>query len=112
AATALLVLGLSATTALAGAKWQKPVAKECDLEPGGVCNVEATCPADAPFVAAGGGGFPQVAPKDNAIAMTMNLPINEKTWRVRWRNLSAEDWGKGKFVVRIKCAATAEDAGW
>lgn len=77
-----------------------------------MCNVEAACPDDAPFVVVGGGGFPQVEPEDNAIAMTMNLPVNEKTWRVRWRNMSGEDWAKGKFVVRIKCAASAADAGW
>ena len=30
--------------------------------------------------------------------MTMNLPVNENSWRVRCRNLSGEDWAKGKFV--------------
>lgn len=44
--------------------------------------------------------------------MTMNLPVNENSWRVRCRNLSGEDWAKGKFVVRIKCSASAEEAGW
>lgn len=58
AVAALAVLGWSATATVAEAKWQKPFAMECDLEPGGVCNVEAVCPEDAPFVVAGGGGFP------------------------------------------------------
>ncbi|RMF38247.1 MAG: hypothetical protein D6754_07910 [Alphaproteobacteria bacterium] len=107
-----MVLGLSATTAVAEAKWQKPIAMACDLEPGGICNVEAVCPEDAPWVVAGGGGIPKAEPEDNAVAMTMNLAINEKTWRVRWRNLSGEDRVKGKFAVRIKCATSAEEAGW
>ncbi|GAB4282531.1 MAG: hypothetical protein Kow0058_01030 [Roseovarius sp.] len=109
---ALLILGLSAGAALAEARWQQPVAKECDLEPGGICNVEATCPEQAPWVVTGGGGIPQLEPENNAVAMTMNLPISKNAWRVRWRNLSAAEQAKGKFVIRIKCATTSDEAGW
>ena len=71
----LAAAGLGATAAQAASKWQKPTLTDCELGPGQVCNVEVSCPAEAPFVAAGGGGFPKADPQDNAVAMTMNLPI-------------------------------------
>jgi hypothetical protein len=48
AVAALATLGLSTTAAIAEARWLKLVAQECDLEPGGVCNIEVARLADAP----------------------------------------------------------------
>lgn len=104
--------GLASTTAHASSKWQKPTLTDCELGPGQVCNVEVACPAEAPFVAAGGGGFPKAEPKDNSVAMTMNLPISNGQWRVRWRNLSGTQSAKIKTAVRVKCSDRAEEAGW
>jgi len=51
----------------------------------------------------GGGGFPQVSDENHRIAMTMNLPVNSNTWRVRWRN-----FGDKKVeltgVIRVLCS--------
>lgn len=92
--------------------WQKPVVAECALAPAADCNVEATCPADAPYVVTGGGGMPKADPQDHAVGITMNLPVSEGVWRVRWRNLSADTPANVKVAVRVNCAATAEEAGW
>jgi hypothetical protein len=53
---------LLAAPALAGQAWQKPVVKECRLEPGAQCNVEVTCPKTHPVAVSGGGGIPKSAP--------------------------------------------------
>lgn len=111
-ALTMLLAGTAAAPASAATAWQKPTVQECTLGPGAECNVEATCPAAMPYVAAGGGGIPKIAPADNQVAMTMNLPVKEGTWRVRWRNLSADQTVTGKFAVRIKCSDSAAEAGW
>lgn len=99
-------------TALAKSQWQKPVVMECVLAPSGDCNVEAECPAEAPFVVAGGGGMPKAMPENHAVGMTMNLPISNNKWRVRWRNMSAGDEASIKVAVRIKCSDSESEAGW
>ena len=86
--------------------------EQCTLAPGADCNVEATCPAEMPYVVAGGGGIPAIEPADHRVAMTMNLPVTQGSWRVRWRNLSDEQAVTGKFAVRVKCSDTAAEAGW
>jgi len=101
-----------ATDAAAESAWQKPAVQECTLPPNGECNVEVTCPADKPFVAAGGGGMPAAEPPNHAVAMTMNLPISENAWRVRWRNLSSDMAAKIKVAVRAKCSDDKAEAGW
>lgn len=105
-------LMLPALPASADAQWQPPTALECTLAPGADCNVEAECPADAPYVVAGGGGMPKAEPSDHSVAMTMNLPVSENKWRVRWRNLSRDDEASIKGVVRVKCTASKSEAGW
>jgi hypothetical protein len=104
-------LGLPAP-ALAETKWQAPTAQECSLAPGADCNIEAECPADMPYVTAGGGGMPMAEPADHAIAMTMNLPVGEGKWRVRWRNLHPSAEAKMKGAVRIQCSSDKAAAGW
>ncbi|MDX1711541.1 MAG: hypothetical protein R3316_10455 [Rhodovibrionaceae bacterium] len=103
---------MGTTEARAESAWQAPLVKDCELAPSGECNVEATCPADMPFAAAGGGGMPAAAPDDHAVAMTMNLPVAKDTWRVRWRNLSKTDPAKVKVAVRVKCSDSPAEAGW
>jgi hypothetical protein len=109
-------LALGTTTlpgpAAAGSAWQKPAVQECSLGPAEECNVEVACPADMPYVAAGGGGMPKAAPADHAVAMTMNLPIAKDKWRVRWRNLAREGNAEIKVAVRVKCSDNAAEAGW
>jgi len=95
---------LLATPALAGQAWQKPVVKECSLEPGAQCNVEVTCPKTHPVVVSGGGGMPKSAPPSNQVAMTMNLPIASDKWRVRWKNMSTTDSATAKVAVKVLCA--------
>lgn len=103
---------LSHHPAAAISAWQKPTALQCDMAPGADCNLEVSCPADMPFVTTGGGGIPAIEPADHSVAMTMNLPIKEDTWRVRWRNLSSDQTAKAKVVVRVKCSDNAAEAGW
>ncbi|PKQ12522.1 MAG: hypothetical protein CVT70_09260 [Alphaproteobacteria bacterium HGW-Alphaproteobacteria-1] len=98
--------------ALAETKWQAPMVQECILAPGAECNVEAECPADMPYVSAGGGGMPMAEPADHAIAMTMNLPVTESKWRVRWRNLHPTAEAQMKGAVRIQCGSDKAAAGW
>ncbi len=107
-----IMLSPFCASAQAASAWQPPTVMECSLAPGGECNVEAACPADMPFVAAGGGGMPKAEPANHAVAMTMNLPISENKWRVRWRNLSADVTASIKAAVRIKCSDSAAEAGW
>jgi len=106
------IMALAGSPALAKSVWQKPIVLQCEMAPGADCNLEASCPADMPFVATGGGGMPKIEPEDHSIAMTMNLPIKKGTWRVRWRNLSSDKAAKAKAVVRIKCSDSAAEAGW
>lgn len=103
-------LTATATGARADSKWQAPTVQECNLEGGADCNVEATCPAELPFVVTGGGGMPE-APDNHRVAMTMNLPVAQDTWRVRWRNMRKNETTI-KVAVRIKCASSAAEAGW
>ncbi len=84
--------------------WQKPVVKECSLEPGAQCNVEVACPASHPVAVSGGGGMPKATPPENQVAMTMNLPIASNKWRVRWKNMSAENSASVKVAVKVLCA--------
>ena len=84
--------------------WQKPVVKECGLEPGAQCNVEVSCPASHPVAVSGGGGMPKSSPPENQVAMTMNLPIASGKWRVRWKNMSAKDSASVKVAVKVLCA--------
>lgn len=109
-AAALLFLPAYTGTAIASSSWQPPVVQECEMSPGSDCNVEAACPADMPFIVTGGGGIP-MAPEDHSVAMTMNLPVSNGTWRVRWRNVGSGD-AAIKVAVRIKCASEAAEAGW
>ncbi len=104
--------GGTTSPAQAQSQWQPPTALECTLGPGADCNIEAECPADAPYVVAGGGGLPKADPADHTVAMTMNLPISENKWRVRWRNMSGTDEAAIKGVVRIKCSPSKAEAGW
>ncbi len=104
--------GLGSSALQAKSAWQKPTVQECTLAPSGDCNVEVACPADLPFVAAGGGGMPAASPASHAVAMTMNLPIAKDKWRVRWRNMSATDEATIKVAVRVKCSDDAAEAGW
>ncbi len=90
--------------ALAAQVWQKPVVKECGLEPGAQCNVEVTCPASHPVVISGGGGMPKATPPENQVAMTMNLPIASDKWRVRWKNMSSTDSASVKVAVKVLCS--------
>ena len=110
-AIATLLL-LASDPASAKSIWQKPIVLQCEMGPGADCNLEATCPEDMPFVATGAGGMPKIEPEDHSIAMTMNLPIKQGKWRVRWRNLSRDKTAKAKAVVRIKCSDSAAEAGW
>jgi len=103
---------LSTPPALAKSAWQKPAAQQCDMAPGADCNLEVSCPSDMPYVATSGGGIPAIEPADHSVAMTMNLPIKQGTWRVRWRNMSSDQSVKAKMVVRVKCSDTAAEAGW
>lgn len=108
-----LALGaLTMGTPAAAASWQKPEPQECAMGPEEECNVEKKCPADMPYIVTAGGGMPVMEPPKNSVVMTMSLPTNENTWRVRWKNMSKEDSAKVRAVVRIKCAATKEEAGW
>jgi len=100
---AAALLAWIASPALASPQWQSPAAQECDLAPGGECNVEVTCPADRPILLAGGGGMPAAEPQNHAVAITMSLPISNNTWRVRWKNLSADVTAKVKVAVRVLC---------
>ena len=95
---------LLATPAFAAQEWQKPVVKECSLEPGARCNVEVACPNTHPVVLSGGGGMPEAAPPDNQVAMTMNLPVAKDKWRVRWKNMSATESATAKVAVKVLCA--------
>jgi hypothetical protein len=104
--------GAGASAAVAKSAWQDPVVKSCVLAPSADCNVEAQCPANMPYVVSGGGGMPSAEPTDHAVAMTMNLPVAQDTWRVRWRNLSGDEAAKVKVAVRIRCSDTAAEAGW
>lgn len=108
----LVATGTGVDTAFAKSAWQKPTVVECNMGPGADCNVEVSCPADMPYLVVGGGGIPKIEPAGHSIAMTMNLPIKKDTWRVRWRNLSADQTATGKFAVRVKCSDTAAEAGW
>jgi hypothetical protein len=110
-ATGLLFLPIQGGEAFAASSWQPPVVQECSLAPGSDCNVEASCPADMPFIVTGGGGMPMAQPDDHGVAMTMNLPVSNGTWRVRWRNVGDAD-ASIKVAVRIKCASDAAEAGW
>lgn len=105
------VLGFLSIDVNAKSAWQKPVVRDCALAPSGECNLEAGCPADMPFVVTGGGGMPAAEPADHAVAMTMNLPISEQTWRVRWRNMSSSAAAKVKVAVRVRCSDDAAEAG-
>ncbi len=108
-----IIFGLSTPgTAAAGSAWQKPSVMKCSLGPAEECNVEVACPAEMPFVSTGGGGMPGASPADHAVAMTMNLPIAQDKWRVRWRNLSSSASADIKVAVRIKCSDNAAEAGW
>ncbi len=110
APTALIVLAPLAADA--NSAWQKPTAQQCDLAPGAECNLEVSCPAEMPYVAAGGGGMPAAEPANHSVAMTMNLPISKQTWRVRWKNLASDGSAKVKVAVRVKCSDNAAEAGW
>lgn len=110
AAAALAPITLPAA-GLAGMAWQPPVVQQCTLGPGEDCNVEASCPAELPWIVAGGGGMPK-APTDHRVAMTMNLPISKNAWRVRWRNMAETGSAEVKVAVRIKCSDDAAAAGW
>ncbi len=109
-AVSLTVAGIN--LAYAEAKWQKPVAQDCSLKGGEKCNVEFKCPAETPFVVSGGGGMPQVDRKDHQVTMTMNLPVDSNTWRVRYRKLSSGPDTNFKMVVRVRCSGSAKEAGW
>lgn len=93
-----------ANPAFANQVWQKPVVKECGLEPGAQCNVEVSCPKSHPIVISGGGGMPKAMPPKNQVAMTMSLPIASNKWRVRWKNMSATDAASVKVAVKVLCA--------
>lgn len=103
---------LTPITANAESVWQKPQVEQCDLGPGGECNLEVTCPSDMPYVVGGGGGMPAADPANHSVAMTMNLPVSENTWRVRWKNLSPAEGAAVKVAVRVKCSNDAAEAGW
>jgi len=65
-----------------------------------------------PYVVGGGGGMPAADPANHSVAMTMNLPVSENTWRVRWKNLSPAEHAAVKVAVRVKCSNDAAEAGW
>lgn len=109
---AIVFGGMAVAGSVYAANWQKPDPQECTLGPGAECNVERQCPADKPYIVVGGGGMPVMDPPQNSVVMTMSLPINETTWRVRWKNMSTTESAKVRAVVRIKCAASKEEAGW
>jgi hypothetical protein len=85
--------------------WQKPAVKQCNLAPGAQCNVEVTCPSSHPRALSGGGGMPKAMPESNQVAMTMNLPIAENKWRVRWKNMSNTDAANVKVAVKVLCGS-------
>ncbi len=97
---------------LAAAQWSAPQPQQCALGPGEECNVEVTCPADRPYVVAGGGGMPKASRPDHGVAMTMNLPVSENTWRVRWKNMPGGEPVEVTVAVRVKCSDSREEAGW
>ncbi len=103
---------VSVQVAHAEAKWQKPVAQDCSLKGGEECNVEFKCPTETPFVVSGGGGMPQVDRKDHQVTMTMNLPVDSNTWRVRYRNLPGGPDTNIKMLVRVRCSDSNKEAGW
>ena len=109
---ALPLIALTPASAEAGSAWQKPQVEQCEVAPGAECNLEVSCPAEMPYIAAGGGGMPAADPSNHGVAMTMNLPISENTWRVRWKNLSPDIAAKVKVAVRVKCSDNAAEAGW
>jgi len=98
--------------ALAAAQWCAPQPQPCALGPGDECNVEVTCPADRPYVVAGGGGMPEASRPDHGVAMTMNLPVSENTWRGRWKNMHGGEPVEVTVAVRVKCSDSREEAGW
>lgn len=97
---------------LAASQWSKPQPQTCSLGPGEECNVEVTCPAERPYVVAGGGGMPKASRPDHGVAMTMNLPVSENTWRVRWKNMPGGEPVEVTVAVRVKCSDSREEAGW
>jgi hypothetical protein len=107
-----ILVALTPVTADAKSTWQKPQVEQCELAPGGECNLEVSCPSEMPYVVGGGGGMPAADPANHSVAMTMNLPINENTWRVRWKNLASVEVAKVKVAVRVKCSDDAGEAGW
>lgn len=111
ATVASLLLALPATAVAAG-RWSPPFAQTCALGPGDECNVEVTCPAERPWIVAGGGGMPKASRADHSVAMTMNLPISEHSWRVRWRNMPGGEPVEVTVAVRVRCSDDREEAGW
>ncbi len=107
-----ILVGMTPYKVKAESAWQKPEVKQCDMGPGDECNLEVTCPADKPYVSSGGGGMPSAEPKVNSVGITMNLPVSENTWRVRWKNLSPDQSAQAKVAVRVKCSDDAAEAGW
>ncbi|MCP4328351.1 MAG: hypothetical protein GY791_07940 [Alphaproteobacteria bacterium] len=104
--------GLATTPAVAATAWQPPTVQECAQAPSGDCNVEVACPEAMPFVVQGAGGMPAAEPPNHAVAMTMNLPISQNAWRIRWRNMSMLGGATVKVAVRVKCSDDAGEAGW
>lgn len=101
---AVLALTTMQGTAHAKEKWQKPVIKECSLGANDWCGEDVTCPADMPFVVAGGGGMPKASRPDHSVAMTMNVAIAKNVWRVRWQNLGNGAPTDVKVMIRVKCS--------
>jgi hypothetical protein len=111
-AVTITLLAFAPVSVDAKSMWQKPQVEQCELAPGGECNLEVSCPSEMPYVVGGGGGMPAADPANHSVAMTMNLPINENTWCVRWKNLNSMDVANVKVAVRVKCSDDAGEAGW
>lgn len=81
-------------------RWIKPTVIECSMEVGDICGADVSCPEDLPWIVNGGGGMPMASAENHQVGITMNLPISEHGWRVRWRNL-------GGPAVKVKVAIHA-----
>ena len=110
AAGALAGVLLAAEETQAKEQWQPPHIEECSLAENEHCGADVQCPAELPYVLAGGGGMPKVSRNDHRIAMTMNVAISENAWRVRWQNLAGGQPTDVKVMIRVLCGDDA--AAW
>jgi hypothetical protein len=68
-------------------RWGEPVLRQCLLLPGEGCQLDLACPAERPFVVAGGGGLLRSDRPEQPVALTENRALSEALWRVGFRRL-------------------------